>query len=314
MNYQIEKTDNSLSNIKKNFVKIISEIKNTDNADFLKETIDKTKLAREWAKLQKKTEEMYEDLLIIEIECFRRIYQLKCLRVLHANKRKMAEFYGTMSESEIEILLKEKKGCSAYKIFRDYAYDYSMAGWRNRGISLARNDISDNEEDFINNNLEENEIKHRIKNIAKHKENALSFLLDHYASNGEPFTIGEMADNLLLEATEEIDFDFSAEMKRGIREVCRGAVMSAKTLFFKDKKMPRFVTCVSKFKHGNDEWIRIPFENATLPQFKEMIDLRKEQLRQDQEALNNLIQIYDEIEKEFKSKKLCKDSLIKSIL
>lgn len=293
MNYQIEKTDNSLNSIKQNFSLIIEQIKNCDDTKFINETIDKVKLAREFAKIQKKTEEIYADLLRIEVECFRRIHQLKCVNVLHNSKRKMAEFYGQMTEIEIEKLLKEKSGHSAYKIFRDYTYDYDMAGWRNRGISLARNDISRDEEDFINNNLDENELKYRIKNIAKHKENALAFLLDHYASSGEPFTIEEMADNLLTDVVEEIDFDIMSEMKRGIREVCRGAVSSAKTLFYKDKKTPRFVTCVSKFKSGDDEWIRIPFENATLSQFAEMIELRKVQLEQDKKALDNLIEIYE---------------------
>ncbi len=295
MSYQIEKTNDQLSKMKENFDLIIAEIKSTEDVNFISETIDKVKLAREWAKLQKKTEDMYSDLLRIEIECFKRIYQLNCINVLHPNKRKLAQFFGEMTVSEIEKLLKEKYGCSAYKIFRDYTYDYDMARWKNRGVSLAKNDISRNEEDFINENIDDNSIKYNLKKIAKYKENALSFIVDHYASNGEPFTIEEMADNLLLEVADEVDFDITKEMKRGIREVCRGAVMSAKTLFFKDTKMPRFVTCSLKMNRSGNEWIRIPFENATLSQFSEMIELRKEQIKQDQNALDNLIEIYNHV-------------------
>lgn len=294
MNYQIERTDNSFNAIKQNFNLIIEEIKKTEDINFINETIDKVKLAKEWAKIQKKTEEMYGDLIRIEIECYRRIVQLDCINVLPSNKRSVAEFYANMTEGEIENLINTKPGCSAIKIYRDYGKDYSAAGWRNIGISLGRNDIPENEKDFIEEIIDEDTIKHRIKEIAQYKENAVAFLLDHYASEGKPFTIEEMADNLLSDVIEEIDYVHQKEMKRGIREVCREAVSSAKTLFFKDIKMPRFVTCTSKFKHNNPiEWIRIPFENAHLSQFQEMIDLRKVQLEQDTKALENLIRIYE---------------------
>lgn len=313
MNYQIEKTDNSLSSIKKNFVKIISEIKNTDNADFLKETMDKTKLAREWAKIQKKTEEMYEDLLRIEIECFRRIYQLKCFDVILKSERAICRFFGEKTDSEIEKIISENKGNSASKIYRDLYYIEKMKESRQVGKSLALNEMSE-----LYKNIEDFDTVKAIKKISQKQENVLSFLLDHYASKGEGFTIEEFADNLLLKndtLEKDLTDELNQEVKRGIREVCRSAISSAKTIFLKDKKTPRFITCTAKTDRKNGiEWIRIPFENATLPQFMEMIELRKEQLRQDQEALNNLMQIYDEIEKEFKSKKLSKDSLIKSIL
>lgn len=316
MNYQIEKTDNSLNSIKQNFDIIVEQIKNTDDTDFINETIDKVKLAREWAKIQKKTEEMYSQLLRIEIECYIRIYNLDCLHILNHTQKKVAYFFSQMTEPEIKKLIKSNSGSSAFKIFRDYTYNQDKANFYNKGKDFANSNYD--KDDFII-DLEKNKETYDYKNYAQNKNAAIAAILDDYSSKNESFTVEQFTDDLIIEMGIEDSKIYGHEgFKEGIREVCRSAIRSAKTIFFKDKKTPRFVTCLSPDIETG--YIRIPFENATLEQFTEMIELRKEQLEQDRKALENLIEIYDTLSESYndliKNKKFKKNQkvLIRDIM
>jgi hypothetical protein len=126
-----------------------------------------------------------------------------------------------------------------------------------------------------------------------------------------------MADKILLDFFYEEDSQIIRDegIKKGIRELCRHYVMKGKTFFIADKRTPKFITCKSPIKDAEKEWIRIPFGNATLKQFNEMILLRKNQIKQDEKALNNLIEIYNTLNKKsYNQDKIIGDIIIEKKL
>lgn len=291
--------ENGLEVIKNNVNQILTEIKNSNDVSFIKNVQDKIKLAREWAKIQKSAEEIYTDLLKIEIECFKKIVELDCLKILNANIRPVAIFFSEKTKSEISDLIKNNSGKSAFVIYKDFTRQQIFDNHKNIGKH-----IFERNESITFENLPEE--KNIIKEYALNVSTGIAMILDDFASSNQCFSIEEMADHLLLEYHgKDKKYIEESGMIQGVREMCRKAVSSAKTFILSDLKIPRFITCIDRTE-STLKWLRIPTENANLIQFKDMIDLRKEQLKQDEKNLENLITIFTELkeiqETKFKNK------------
>ena len=65
--------DKNIESFKINLNKIINQIREAENKDVIDDVLKKVKLAREWIKIQNKIEELYSDILRIEIEYFKKI-------------------------------------------------------------------------------------------------------------------------------------------------------------------------------------------------------------------------------------------------
>lgn len=299
--------ENNLDTIKTNVNQIILEIKNSKDSDFLKTVQDKIKLAREWAKIQKSAEDIYIDLLKIEIECFKKIVELDCLKVLNPNIRPVAIFFSEKTKFEINDLIKNNSGKSAFLIYKDFTKKEYLENYKNIGARIAENKDSITFENA-------DEEKKIIKEYALNVSAGISMVLDDFASGGESFTIEQMADQILLDFGNDKKYIEESGMVQGIREMCRKAVSSAKTFILSDLKIPKFITCIDR-TDSSLKWVRIPTENANLNQFQDMIDLRKEQLKQDEKNLKNLIIIFSELKqiqnKKFKNKTVQIKELLK---
>lgn len=313
---QIVKRENGikLDEIKNKIDEIILSIRNTDSKYFIKISLERMAMAREFAKIQKKTEELYESLLRIEIECFKKIIELDILDVLNNMKRTPAKWWAKKTDEEINCLIEKYRGMSSLKIYRQANSDHKFLEGKRLGESIAqhRQDEYNREHNehlykYTSEYIDEGSTPEKlIKAYNTDLFTAIAVLLDDYATKGESFTVAEMADDILLNyfshRTNKVHGSFDEGLKKGIRELCRKSIMKGKTFFIVDKKTPKFVTCHSPDLKGSETgWMRIPFENATLKQFDEMISLRKVQLEQDKKALENLIEIYSLINEKAES-------------
>lgn len=236
---------------------------------------DRIKLAREWARISKLAAEMHADLLRVEIRCLQRIVELGATSILRGQEARAAEFYAEQSDDEVAYLIAEYASChSAVGVFRRHQRDdvRGSAHAAGRAFASARGEYDEPDPD---------ELEALVRSRVMSTRAALAALIEDREG---AFTISDLAQELLAEA--ELPGQAIAEdaaFMQGVAEVCRAAVRAAPVAVVDGIRAPRFITCTA----GAD-FARVPFENATVGQLAEMVELRREQLRQDQVALSRL--------------------------
>jgi K+/H+ antiporter YhaU regulatory subunit KhtT len=85
---------------------------------------------------------------------------------------------------------------------------------------------------------------------------------------------------------------------------------SEKILTIGEKKAPAFVTV----KTDSGDYIRVPFRLSNIDQLESMIEIREEQLKQNQAALNNLIKIKEDLESLTNDKKKKIEDILKEVV
>lgn len=279
--------DSSVVNFRQTLGDLLSDINSADDTEQLLEAKDRIRLAREWAKIHKTLSEIHLDLLRAEVSCLRRIGQLSATSVLPSHARPAAQFFATLSDDEVDrYLAKYGAASTAVGVYRllckrgqqEENVEYGRRFAQGCSVSVDGEPQTEASWDLIDS-------WSRGRTRA-----ALAILLEDFASRS--FTVGEMADEVLLETgLAEADSDF-AEIRQGVSEICRSAIRKAPALTMDGQKVPTFVTCRSLEAEG---YLRVPFAQATLRQFAEMVDLRRRQLAEDQAAFDRLKSAYQSV-------------------
>lgn len=252
-------------------------------------------MAREWAKIQADAEELRRRLLRLELHAFRRIGMLEVEREIFNRstiKAAAARFLGKMTFAEVDELSNtwaEKTTAAAVvkaeKNQRESVAD-EWTGRRHAAEGFARPPQRTLAEEMLlaEVGIEPDPVRH-VRTIG----DAVRWIVDDYASRYGEFTVTQMADELLL------DLDLDDAYRNGVRQVCREAVQRSSLTAdgYDGSGMPLFIMCRSEKSVGG--YTRIPFRTATLGQLDDMIEMREEQIRSDQENLDKMRALRDRI-------------------
>ena len=272
---------------------IAAAVRATDDAETLKANTDKVRMAREWARLHKVTREVHADLIRVEVECLRRLAQLgtEGLALLTPNERKAAEFFASLDDDDIEAVVADFGDRStACAIYRAHVKASESSYMRDLGRRIARG-----EEPWDSSLSDEQKMADAVERFRFNTAGAVEQLLSEYATAGTAFYVEDVADDLISRLNAEDGIKVGgAAIREGIREVCRKAIRSSRPATIFGTDAPRFVTC-SAHPDSDQDFMRVPFENATLPQLEEMVTLRRKQLEEDQAALARLVAVRDHL-------------------
>lgn len=255
---------------------LLAQVRGSSDPNQLKDAHERVRLAREWAKIQKVAEAMHADILRLDAECLRRIGQLDAVSVLPPAQRTAATFLGELDDHDFESLLTDAKARTALAMVRQHIREIAHAEARDHGRAIGRGEAGGK--------YASDSIAGRIWEYERQSvDAALATILNNYASKN--FTIAQMTDDLIADLGMPGDLD--PGIREGLAEVCREAVRAAPALLIAGTKAPRFVTYCRSDVDGGD-YVRIPFENATLAEFAQMISDRRRQLQEDRDALQRL--------------------------
>lgn len=262
-------------------------ISQTSDISDLHEVRARIEAVKAWAKVHKKAKEMRLDLLRVEMDALVRIVQLGGADTLSTSDRQAAEWLAAMSEADRAAILASSATATTVagmcrSIWREDEVRRQRDRMHTAGIRFAESPEPPPawDEDAIR------RARRGYSNIAA----GLADILDSYTTEGEPFTISEMAEDILRDTTytyNEIDPAF----QEGVKEVCRTAVRKAPPLTIDGTLIPQFITA----RLSDGEYIRVPTENALLEHVEDMVRMRAEQLAQDAAALKRLEQFRDRL-------------------
>ena len=268
---------------------IVDGLKQCNDSETVGQYYAKVRAAREYAKIMNDVEASRVELLQVEIICIVKMRELGCK--LKGVPSVMMEFFAK-NGTDIAVYLRDYPNCiTARHIYNYYLKEEGLLNEKEKGKRAgygSSKSFSD---------MDDEEIRKNATASYFTSQEAMRAIIDDYASSGKSFTVEKMADRFIEETMPEEKESLGIEYVRGIREVCREAISKSKIDTIGDKRAPRFVTYVDANENlkENERWVRIPFGNASLEQLRHMVELRKEQLRQDTIAFNNLNEIYKEL-------------------
>jgi ribosomal protein L12E/L44/L45/RPP1/RPP2 len=272
---------------------IAAAVRSTDDPETVKANTDKVRMAREWARIHKVTREVHADLIRIEVECLRRLAQLgdEGMALLTPNERKAAAFFASLDERNLDAVIKDfgdkSTACAIHR-----AHVQASEGDYLRGLGRR---IARGEEPWDSSLSDEEKMAAAVQRFQFNTAGAIEQLLDQYTASGSAFFVEEVADDLISKFRSDDGLKVGGPaIREGIREVCRKAIRSGRSVTIFGTDAPRFVTC-SAYPDSDQDFMRVPFENATLPQLEEMVALRRKQLEEDQSALARLVAVRDHL-------------------
>jgi hypothetical protein len=236
---------------------------------------DRIKLAREWAKIQKVAAEVHADLIRIEIDCLRRIADLDALQILGTHERSAAKFFASLDLAGVEAVVTDfGRASTAIGVFRAFEKSQRDDFRRDRGRARAEGREFDEADEYF---------ETAARYYATSVRAALAALVDEFATYQTPFTVDEVADDLIDNAGLPTDMD--PAMREGVAEVCRTALRKAAPVVIGGYSLPKFITCYDAETGG---FVRIPASRARVCQLEQMVAVRREQLAQDTAAFQRL--------------------------
>lgn len=247
--------------------------------------------AKAWAKAHQQIKQYRLDLLILEVEALVRTFELGGGDLLAKADRDAAEFLAAMTPAERAAMIAESGQCTTARgVVRVHlegreAKARYAAGKEWRPGSATKPEPWDGTD--------------RLASYSEVRA-ALEDVLTDYTHGEAPFTVAQVADELLgdlgLDGTEEPFIE-------GVREMCRSALRNQRSRGtdykqmplprFNGVRLPRAVTVRTGADEGDDagEWVRIPVLRARLSHMREMSRARWDQIVHDQRAAESLDQL-----------------------
>ena len=282
------------SDLRVTLASISSSIRNSDDPATIKDSRDKVRMAREWARIHGVVREVHEDLIRIEVECLRRLAQLgdEGLSALSPAHRKPALFFASLTDEQLADVIKDFGSAStASGVYRAHVKSSESRYLKDLGRRIAKG-----AEPWDSTLTDEQKMDSAVERFRYDTAGAVAQILDDIVGTGDAFFIEDVADAVIGRLRDDgIEKVGSAAVREGIREVCRKAVRAGSPVTIFGTDAPRFVTCSSKYGDADFTFMRVPFENATLPQLDEMVALRAKQLDEDRAALARLTAVRDHV-------------------
>lgn len=235
-----------------------------------------------WAKVHGHTKDLRLDLLRLEVEALIRLAELGGLDDLSATDRRAATYLAGLSEDEREALISRRgtfttaSGMCA-SLWREEELERSVRMSRLRGQRFAEQPeppAGVYDEAAIEN------ARYYVHGVSA----VLGNVLRTYASTGAPFTVSDVAEQIVEEAANGAVASEDPALMDGVREVVREAIRKGPVGSLDGTAIPKLITA----RHEDGSYIRVPVENATVAHLDDMVTLRREQLAQDRAALDRL--------------------------
>lgn len=279
MNLEVmDKANFGLENAKNEIKELRKYVLSSENPEELKNIFDKSKLAKEWARIKKLTIDIKKEIIMLEVDCLVKLHNMEYYDYIPKHGKQAAKYFAE-NYDRVESLIE--------------SYDSSSA------IGLYRQIDSNGDPDFLTNigrkyalGKEHSELYNAADHIHKY-ESSLREFIETYVDYGIPFTVEDIKEEMMANYESVFENTNGGDVARdlfdsGLKEVCRQAIMKSPIIKIEDMEAPRFVTCPSD---EGRSWVRIPFENAKFTHFDQMIELRREQLEQDKKAFEKLLKI-----------------------
>lgn len=263
---------------------LIEMIRDTSDLNDLKEARARIEAARGWAKIHGHAKHLRLKLLTVEVEALVRIYELDGLdQLVSSRDRRAAEFLGKMSQDQRDKLIAESGTTTT-------AAGMCATIWNKQEQERLRQEFHDDGERFAEHPpvlYDEDVIERSRSSVAQNLSGVLANISDYYMDGGLPFTIDELAEEIIAEAGIDADIAYDETFREGVREVCRRAIRTSPPLSINGTRLPKMLTVRDKLGH----YRRVPTMNATLAHLVGDIEMRKEQIVQDQAALDRQVKI-----------------------
>lgn len=258
---------------------ILHHIRSASDLEALTDARARIDAARAWARVHKRVKEVRLQLLRLEVQALVRIVELGGIDALPAGDRKAAQYLTDLSDAQRAHLIAESGNATTAtgmvrSIWRTEELERESERLRSYGRNLAA------DPHFIH--LDEATRRDRAAEQVYRVEEVLRDVLDARTGEGEPFTVAQVAEEIIHRATRgEID---DPEIEEGVREVVRSAIRRGPVVFFEGLTLPRLITATT----ADGVYVRIPVENARLSDLAQMVDQRRDQLAQDEARLRSL--------------------------
>jgi hypothetical protein len=269
-------------------LRFVNSISSEDEANL---AYDQVKLAREWAKIRRISDQMHLELLRLEVHCLRKIAQLGSITIIDRKQRPAATYFRDMSDEAIETLL------------QDFGQGVTPWGLMQRAVNSGEKKRG---QEHVNNGnyalptdeYAEPEMDEAVKRYALDTKAAIASILTDYEVMGDEFTIYDLSQEMFARIGVDTA-GLSWGMAEAMDQVCRKAVSNAADLVIAGTKVPKFITCLYRAASTGigqkGQYIRVPFHTANMQQLNDMVTLRREQVDSAQRALDRVEAVQEEL-------------------
>lgn len=213
--------------------------------------------AKAWAKAHGKLRDYREQLLRLEVEALVRVVQLGGEELLSGRERVAAVAFASMTPEAREALLSDMGTITtAAGLYQRFATEREERNRRASHADLGRRWAS-GERESIRTSIEQ--------------------AVGRFSRFGRPFEVADIADVVIADSDPTAD-DFT----EGVREMCRAVLRRSPSRLVDGTIIPKFIT--TQLPDGS--WVRVPTISATYADVVRNLQMREEQLRQDQAALD----------------------------
>lgn len=244
-----------------------------ETAEEIGAATDALREAREWMRIKKVSTDLRTEAARIEAIALRRLGQMGCPTRLPSGYKAAALGFAQLSDDEFARLLKRgaelTNPVTIWGIIRnELAAEHRRKVGYNFAQGIDRAGPYAGAPKFVDS-----------RDVAT----AVRTLLASAAEQGDRFTVAELTDTLVNWVSENADVDPDVgsvtpfiddpDFRQGMAEVVRHALRSETATA--DPRMPAFVT----YYDGNEGWVRIPWDSATIHDLEAMAQHRRHQAR-----------------------------------
>lgn len=257
---------------------VLAQIRRLESVPDVREARARVEAMKAWAKAHQQIKAVRLDLLRMEVAALVRVVELGGVDSLPSSERKAARWLAEMTPADRDKLLTESgTATTATGMCRAVWNAEELAKHRRerftQGMAFATAPSAPSDERVI-----EDRKRHVIGVAA-----ALGRIVDEHTAEGSPFTVEQVAEELIGEAGLSA-FDADDALRGGIRSVVRDAIQKAPVESLDGTVLPRTITV----RDEDGIFVRIPTPTATIAHLDECIAMRQEQLAQDAAAIERL--------------------------
>lgn len=242
----------------------------------------KVAMAKAWAKAHGKAKELRLQLLHAEVECLVRVWELDGSNLLDNSSRRAAKWWAGKTPAARHALIEASgNSTTAAGLANRLSAEERDAAMNKRQERYGRN-YAQGRRDHLDDYDYDNSTRPAESDWRTPME-ILGAMLDELTDAGEPFTIADVADELI--ATAELGEDEADDaFRNGVRNVVKHAIRSAAVGNFDGTAIPKLLTVTSP----TGGWIRIPTLSATVQDARDALAIRQEQLEANRVAVEKI--------------------------
>lgn len=257
---------------------MVAEIRNMTDPLMLKDTLSRVKAARVWAEAEQQIAAIRHDLIVIEIEALRRLYELGQLSILSGNKRTAATWFGKsrVSADELVNLAHEQGRASTADSVHTFHRWVERCDQMSKGLIKGRRRAEPEDVEWQSRRY----LRERLQDLVADVHDAVE--------EGQSFTVADLVDAALAPWEPE-----ETLVREAVLSVCKKAVQSETTGRSETTVLIDGVEFPTHLMVPTDErtYLRVPVESAVLDDFENAVAFRRAQVADAQAALEHMEEV-----------------------